>query len=146
MNARQNNKTQIIVGILALAGVLGAALISNADKWFSKGQSEVSTASNEHKSLSGDYKYGRAGTAKVTQTGNDVSMLLTWHPDPVEGPHYEVQGKLIGDSIVGRWRFVKTDQWFGFSAKVLDSGNSISFSGSEEPSGARFAETLLQRN
>ena len=57
--------------------------------------------------ISGAYTYtargfAGSGIAKVEQSGRDVRILATWLPVG-GGPHYEMRGKLSGNTIEGQW-------------------------------------------
>ena len=61
----------------------------------------------QQRNLSGEYTYQVTGyrglgVAKVEQQGNQIRMFLTWTPAG-QAPHYEVKGKLVGNTIDGKW-------------------------------------------
>jgi len=92
----------------------------------------------------GDYVYQGRGVAQVTQKGDEVHMLMTWTPNGA-GPHYEVRGKIAGDTITGQWysHYAKKG-WFRFVGTVGADG-SIDLSQCDDPIGANVRRTVLQK-
>ncbi|HEX9811447.1 MAG TPA: hypothetical protein VGA88_05090 [Burkholderiales bacterium] len=84
-----------------------------------------------------------SGTATVKQSGSNVRILLTWTPVP-GGPHYEIKGKLKGDTIDGQWysHYAKKG-WYRFSAKV--SGDSIDLANSDDPIRSNMNRVVLRK-
>lgn len=95
--------------------------------------------------VSGEYSYLGDGIATVKQNGSDVHMYLTWTPRG-GGPHYEVKGKLTGNTIEGEWYALFSDQgWFRFHGVVSPSGDSIDCTASEDPIGSNIDRIILTK-
>ena len=61
--------------------------------------------------LSGNWSYsGAAGRATVRHTGSDVRMQLTYTPNPLPEPHYEIEGTLSNQALSGVWRYLLTGE------------------------------------
>ncbi len=81
--------------------------------------------------LTGCWSYLGGGRATVQQTGPDVHMQLTYTPNPLPGPHYEVEGTLSARALSGVWRYLltaesKSRQRHGaFQATVSRDGKTI---------------------
>lgn len=99
-------------------------------------------AQAEARDVSGDYTYQGKGIARVAQQGADVRILLTWTPMGT-GPHYEVKGKIQGDTITGQWysHYAKKG-WFRFVGKVAADG-SIDLAECDDPINANVRKTVL---
>ena len=94
--------------------------------------------------LSGEYVYLGRGIATVTQVNDQVRILATWTP-VAGGPHYEMKGKLVGDTIVGEWySHYKNQGWFRLIGRVHPDG-SIDLAGSDDPIRANIKTTVLTR-
>jgi hypothetical protein len=102
------------------------------------------------RNLSGDYTYtvtgyGERGVAKVEQQGNQIRILLTWTPVG-QATHYEVKGKLVGNTIEGQWySHYARKGWYKFHGKVSASGDSIDFSRSDDPIRSNMNKTVMQK-
>ena len=104
----------------------------------------------KQRNLSGDYSYavtghGERGVAKVEQHGNQIRILLTWTPVG-QATHYEIKGKLVGDTIDGQWysHYAKKG-WYKFRGKVSADGNSIDFANSEDPIRSNMNKTVMHK-
>ncbi len=95
--------------------------------------------------VNGAYSYLGSGIADIKQNGNDIRMYLTWTPRG-KGPHYEVKGKLTGNTIEGEWysHYAKKG-WFYFNAEISPSGKMVDFSKSADPIGSNMNKVKLMK-
>ena len=94
--------------------------------------------------LSGEYVYLGRGIAMVSQTGDQVRILATWTP-VAGGPHYEMKGKLVGDTLVGEWySYYAHKGWFRLIGRVHPDG-AIDLAGSDDPIRANIGKAVLTR-
>ncbi|HSB99196.1 MAG TPA: hypothetical protein VLE45_04725 [Burkholderiaceae bacterium] len=92
----------------------------------------------------GEYAYLGQGVASVAQNGTDVRILATWTPAG-PGPHYEIRGKLAGDTIVGQWYSMYHRRgWYRYVGRVLPNGD-IDQSQSDDPSALNMNRIVLTR-
>lgn len=92
----------------------------------------------------GEYAYLGQGVASVTQSGNDVRIQATWTPAGA-GPHYEMRGKLTGDTIVGQWYSMFHGKgWYRYVGRVLPNGD-IDQSQSDDPIASNLNRVVLTR-
>lgn len=96
--------------------------------------------------LTGEYTYSGKGRVKINHSGENVHMFLTWTPRG-QGPHYEVKGRLNGDTIVGKWySHYNRSGWYDFRGIVSPSGKIIDFSQSSDPIGTNLNKIRLINN
>ncbi len=94
--------------------------------------------------LSGEYTYQGAGTATVSQIGDDVHIFFTWTPQGA-GPHYEAKGKLAGNTITGEWYSLYAKKgWFRFVGTVQPNGD-IDLAKSDDPINANLRKSVLKK-
>jgi len=110
---------------------------------------KAATQKLQLRDISGDYSYtarGYRGTgvARVEQSGRDIRILLTW-PTAGTGPHYELKGKLNGDTIDGQWySHYHRKGWFRLNAKVSNNG-TIDLANSDDPIRSNIKLVVLQK-
>jgi len=105
---------------------------------------EAQPAATNVRNVSGEYTYQGAGTASVTQSGDQVHMYFTWTPQGA-GPHYEARGKLAGDTITGEWYSLYAQKgWFRFVGTVLPNGD-IDLAKSDDPINSNMRKSVLKK-
>jgi len=94
--------------------------------------------------LRGEYAYLGRGIATVTQSGNDVQVKSTWTPFGA-GPHGEMRGKLVGNTIEGHWYSLYLNKgWYRWVAQVLPNGD-LDFSQSDDPINQNMKRVVMTR-
>lgn len=105
---------------------------------------EAQPAAGNVRNLSGEYTYQGAGIATISQIGDEVHMFMTWTPQGA-GPHYEVKGKLAGNTVTGQWYSLYAQKgWFRFVGTVLPNGD-IDLSKSDDPINANMKKSVLRK-
>lgn len=96
--------------------------------------------------LTGNYTYSGGGTARLDQSGSTVHMYLTWPPKG-KGPHYEIKGILIGNTIKGKlYSHYDKQGWFDFTGTVSPSGKMIDISETIGPMKSNLNKIVLLNN
>jgi hypothetical protein len=94
--------------------------------------------------LRGEYAYLGRGVATLTQSGNDIHLRTTWTPFGA-GPHGEMRGRLVGNTIEGQWYSLYVNKgWYRWVAQVLPNGD-IDFSQSDDPINQNMKRVVLTR-
>ncbi len=110
----------------------------------SNGLDNVSLTAAAVRSIAGQYGYLGQGVATITQTGDNIHMYATWPPSGA-GPHYEIKGRIVGDTITGEWYSLYAKKgWFKYVATVLPNGD-IEQSQSEDPINSNIRKAVLSR-
>lgn len=96
------------------------------------------------RNLSGEYVYLQRGVCTISQAGVDVSMLCTWTPI-ANGPHYQVRGKLAGNTISGEWYSLYAKKgWYRYVGQVGADG-SIDQAKSDDPIRSNIKTAVLTK-
>lgn len=96
--------------------------------------------------LTGHYTYSEKGLVRIVQTGSNIHIYLTWSPSG-KGPHYEVKGKLVGNTITGKWySHINRRGWYDFTGIVSPSGKLIDLSQTQDPIGTNINKVVLINN
>ena len=101
--------------------------------------------------LSGAWTYyDGQGKSQISQSGDHVTMELTWTPNSEPGPHYVVDATLRGRMMNGLWRCKATACHHGtgkFHAEVNPVAGTIRVSRTQDPGGAnRWNGLVLVRS
>lgn len=94
------------------------------------------------KLIRGQYSYPD-GSAEIIQDGNKIEMFITLD-DRDDGPHYEVKGKVVKNTIQGEW-FSNIDKkgGFNFSGEISSSMRIIDLSKTDDPIGSGINQIRL---
>lgn len=96
--------------------------------------------------LTGNYTYSGKGLVRVEQSGSDVHIYMTWTPRG-KGPHYEVKGILVGNTIKGKWySHISRQGWYDFTGVVSPSGKMIDLSQTQDPIRSNLNKLVLINN
>lgn len=94
--------------------------------------------------LRGEYAYLGRGIATLMQNGNDIVVRSTWTPMGA-GPHGEMRGKLVGDTIEGHWYALHINKgWYRWVAQVRPNGD-LDFSQSDDPINQNVKSVVMTR-
>jgi outer membrane protein OmpA-like peptidoglycan-associated protein len=80
--------------------------------------SALSAAQDKVPIVAGDWIYSSgAGKARIEQSQQHVTMLLTWTPSSDRPPHYQIDARLSGNALDGTWRCI--------AAKCMGQGGTL---------------------
>jgi hypothetical protein len=140
-NMRKANNRQG-PGIFSLAA--GKLTVVVSDQEIAQRPAGLPSPTVAVRDLRGEYAYLGQGVATLTQNGSDIHVLATWTPLP-GGPHAEMRGKLMGNTIEGHWYSRHVNKgWYRWVAQVQPNGD-LDFSQSDDPIGQNMKRVVMTR-